>query len=65
MMLTKLKIYNLAYAELLRRQDVERQRPNTGIIKQRLMRRYIEEIEELHKLILIEEERFKGNVNAN
>ena len=54
-MLTKLRIYNLAYAELLRRWDIERnQRPESSI-KRHMMRRYDDEIEELHELILIEE----------
>ena len=54
-MLTKLRIYNLAYAELLRRQDVERnQRPESNI-KRHMIKRYDAEIDELHELILIEE----------
>ena len=59
-MLTKLRIYNLAYAELLRRQDVERyQRPDSSVIKRNMMKRYDREIDELHELILNEEERIE------
>lgn len=53
-MLTKLRILNLAYAELLRRQDIERNHMESRI-SQNLIRRYDEEIEELHDLILNEE----------
>lgn len=60
-MLTKLKIYNLAYAELSRKWDIERQRPDS-IIKQHLLARYDAEIEELHTLILMEEDRGKGGM---
>lgn len=53
--MTKLRIYNLAYAELLRRQDIERyQRPESNI-KKHMMKRYDAEIDELHELILTEE----------
>lgn len=63
-MLTKLKIYNLAYAELLRKRDVESQRKDS-VIKRYLMKQYDEDIEELHMLILIEEGTKKHHVNAN
>lgn len=57
-MLTKLKIYNLAYAELLKRWDIESQRPNSSI-KHNMMIRYDSEIEELHELILAEESKLQ------
>lgn len=57
-MLTKLKIYRLAYAELLRKRDIESQRPDSPI-KSNLLKRYDDEIEELHMLILIEEGKTK------
>ncbi len=63
-MLTKLKIYNLAYAELLRKRDVESQRPDS-IIKRNLMRRYDEEIEELHTLILMIEGGIENHVDTH
>ena len=56
-MLTKLRILNLAYAELLRRQDIERNQRPESLIKHNKMRRYDVEIEELHELILNEEEK--------
>ena len=57
-MLTKLKIYRLAYAELLSKRDIESQRPDSPI-RSNLLRQYDEAIEELHMLILIEEGKVK------
>ena len=66
-MLTKLRIYNLAYATLLKRLDKERNRYSdslhSSIIRNNLIERYRAEIEELHTLILAEKgkiEREKG-----
>lgn len=59
-MLTKLRIYNIAYATLLQRLEREKNRYSdnlhSSIIRNNLIERYRAEIEELHDLILNEEE---------
>ena len=65
-MLTKLRIYNLAYVALLKRLDKERNRYSeslhSSIIRNNLIERYRAEIEELRTLILAEKGKIEREV---